>query len=384
MNTDILNIPDKLGCYRVGDFKVYSKLESIELHTKTGIHPEWDFNKAVFASYDWTVEPAESLPELYRQRAQQLRDRYDYIALWWSGGADSNTVLETFLTNDIKLDEIVTFSNHETTGEKDNNLTAEFFVNCVPKIEQLKTKYPWLKIRVLEVGKPACDLFTAKENKFDWIYQRGTFFTPNHFARTQAIQNIKDWNNLIVAGKKLCSVWGHEKPRIYHENGRFCFKFLDIINNGPDLDSISGNQPYTDELFYWTPDLPKIVIKQSHMIKNYLNANLFSSPYISQEPSGLAFKVHESKKMWLNKHGLHKIIYPNWNINTFQVVKSNPIISARDDWFFKLNEDDPAKKVWQMGVEKVFKDLVPEYWRNLEGNKITGIKACVNEYFLEK
>ena len=41
---------DKLGVYRVGDFKFYSKLEAIEMHAKTGIHPHWDFNEAVFSS----------------------------------------------------------------------------------------------------------------------------------------------------------------------------------------------------------------------------------------------------------------------------------------------------------------------------------------------
>ena len=72
---------DKLGVYRVGDLKFYSKLEAIEMHTKTGIHPHWDFNEAVFSSYDWTVEPKEDLLELYKQRAEQLRNQYDYIIL---------------------------------------------------------------------------------------------------------------------------------------------------------------------------------------------------------------------------------------------------------------------------------------------------------------
>jgi hypothetical protein len=73
--------PDRLGCYRVGDLKFYSKLEAIEMHTRTGIHPHWDFNEAAFSSYDWTTEPEENLLELYRQRAQQLRNKYDYIVL---------------------------------------------------------------------------------------------------------------------------------------------------------------------------------------------------------------------------------------------------------------------------------------------------------------
>ena len=75
---------DKLGVYRVGDLKFYSKLEAIEMHTKTGIHPHWDFNEAVFSCYDWTKEPLLSLQELYKIRALQLRKDYDYIILNYS------------------------------------------------------------------------------------------------------------------------------------------------------------------------------------------------------------------------------------------------------------------------------------------------------------
>ena len=66
-----LNDPDRFGYYCVGNLRTYSKLEAIELHQRTGHHPEWCFNEAVFNSYDWKVEPQLPLQELYRQRAQQ-------------------------------------------------------------------------------------------------------------------------------------------------------------------------------------------------------------------------------------------------------------------------------------------------------------------------
>ena len=54
----------KLGYYRVGDFKTHSKLEAIQLHQQTGIHPEWDFNQLAFSSVNWKVEPYEDILEL--------------------------------------------------------------------------------------------------------------------------------------------------------------------------------------------------------------------------------------------------------------------------------------------------------------------------------
>jgi len=55
-------------------------------------------------------EPKESLSTLYIQRAQQLRNDYEYLILNYSGGPDSHNILETFLLNNIFLDEILIYS----------------------------------------------------------------------------------------------------------------------------------------------------------------------------------------------------------------------------------------------------------------------------------
>lgn len=63
-----------------------------------------------FDSVDWQTEPLESMKELSKQRAQHIRDTYDYIILYHSGGSDSTTVLNSFLDNNIFIDEILTVS----------------------------------------------------------------------------------------------------------------------------------------------------------------------------------------------------------------------------------------------------------------------------------
>jgi hypothetical protein len=102
----LINDKDKFGYYSVGDIKTYSKIEAIELGKKTKLWPRWDFNDSIFGLYDWTTPCALSLKELYRQRAQQIREKYDYVVIWYSGGADSFNVLDSFLSNGIKVDEI--------------------------------------------------------------------------------------------------------------------------------------------------------------------------------------------------------------------------------------------------------------------------------------
>jgi hypothetical protein len=375
---------DKLGCYRVGPAKFYSKLEAIDAQQRTGIHLHWDFNEMVFGSIDWTVEPSETILELYRQRAQQLRDQYDYIALMYSGGADSETVLGSFLDNDIKIDEVATYINYDATGDKDNFLNAELWNAALPRTQYLQQQYPWLKHRVIDLTQMTLEQFSNPANRFDWIYNMNMFFTANNVARDNLALKVRDWADIIHSGKKFCVLWGHDKPRIYHENDRFSFRFMDYIDNGPTVRSLAGQQPYANELFYWTPDLPKIMVKQGHLVKNYLNANLDSSPFISQKSTDLAYKTLNGKKYWLSNDGLHSVIYPHWNINTFSVGKPNSILfSPRDQWFMELEESNSARHVWQMGIQKLWQ-MLPDYWKNDCDDPSHGLKACVSpHYYLE-
>lgn len=61
-----------------------------------------------YMSSDWTKEPIESFEELKKRRAEQLREKYSYLVLYFSGGADSTTMVNAFLKNNIHVDEIVT------------------------------------------------------------------------------------------------------------------------------------------------------------------------------------------------------------------------------------------------------------------------------------
>lgn len=381
------NFPDRLGCYRVGELKFYSKLEAIAAMNKTGIHLHWDFNEPVFSSYDWTTEPREDLLELYRRRAQQIREDYDYVILMCSGGADSETVLQSFVDNDVKVDELVSYSNYAGTNDKDDHMNSEVWRRTIPRYEKLKETCPWIKFRLVDISKMAIDFFNDPAMGTDWIYNMNMMWTPNSASRTDMVAKIKDWMDLINQGKRLCLVWGHDKPRIVqHDDGRYSFRFIDIIDNGATVKSISGKQPYSDELFFWTPSLPEILIKQAHIIKRYLDHATEQTPFISSEKSDLAFRWADesrTKKLWLGVHGVHRLIYPNWDITTFDAGKFGSIVfSPRDKWFFNLDDNNLSKRNWQQGIDRVFK-MVPDYWKNDPNDISKGLKACWSrDYFL--
>lgn len=376
---------DKLGFYRVGDLKFYSKIEAIEMHAKTGIHPHWDYNEAAFSCYDWTTEPEQNILELYRARAQQLRDKYDYLVLNFSGGADSTTVLEAFVDNDIKLDEIALHINYSATNDKEDFMNAEIFNVAHPKTQAVLDKYPYIKSRVIDLRDQTLDYFRLTNDYTAWIYELNTFMSPNAVARAGLPLRIKEWADMIHAGKKVCFISGLDKPRLFnHPDGRFSFRFLDIIDNNATVQSIAGKQPYADEFFYWSPDMPEIPIKQAHLVKNFLTDPVsLTSPFVSRRKSDLAYIVKGDTKYWLSNHGLHSIIYPKWDVGTFSVGKAESVIfSPRDQWLFNLEESHYARIGWRAGIDHLWKTL-PDYWKNDPTDIAKGIKLCWSkDYFL--
>lgn len=376
--------PDKLGVYRVGDLKFHSKFEAIQMHQKTGIHPHWDYNEAVYSLYDWTVEPSEDLLELYRARAQQLRDKYDYVILMHSGGADSTTTLESFVDNDIKLDEIAHLTNYSRTGEKYDYTNGELFKVAFPIVESVKERYPHIKQRMIDLPDLTMDYFKGVYSPDSWLYELNCIVNASGVARESIGLKIKEWADMIHAGKKLCIVTGTDKPRIiHHPDGRFSFRFIDIVDGSTTVKSMAGQQPYADEFFFWSPDMPEISIKQAHVVRRFLtDPNSMKSPFMSEKRSDLAFIRQDERTVWLSNHGLHRLIYPKWDIGNFTVGKPKSVIfTPRDQWINQLESTNTVRINWEHGLATWWKTL-PDYWKNDVNDMSRGIKLCWSkDYF---
>ena len=105
----------------------------------------------VYDNHDWTVEPKGSWKDVLKEHAQELRDTYKYIRLWYSGGSDSQTVLNTFVENGIHLDEIgivrmSPVNNFNAYSEHELNSVA------IPQARALANKIPKTKIALYHYG----------------------------------------------------------------------------------------------------------------------------------------------------------------------------------------------------------------------------------------
>jgi hypothetical protein len=208
---------DKLGFYQFGEHKFHNKVMALIEGTRQNQFPEWNFNRTVFDSYDWLAEPALNLRELYRMRAQQLRDSYDYIRLEFSGGGDSVTAAFSFINNGIHLDEVV--FRYPKTGEKNvtddpfntkpENTLSEYQFAAQPLLHWIATSYPKTKITVHDYSE---DMLNSNHDE-SWVYTTRDFFQPGHPFKFTI--DAVDWHKEVLSqGKTVCMLYGIDKPKV--------------------------------------------------------------------------------------------------------------------------------------------------------------------------
>ena len=335
------------GYYQVGNYRTFSKLEAIEIEQATGETVHWNFNDEVYSCYDWTKEPVESLEELYIKRAQQIREKYDYIVLLFSAGSDSQNMLQAFVQGGIKFEETLSYSNLRAAGDVNSYHNKELFVSALPIAQKLKATNPLYKdliVREVDLSDHTADIFNHV-SPLDYPYMTNGTASPIHCAKSFIREIVPDYRKLVQE-KRVVFVWGAEKPLNFEfKKGKFYFRFLDILEGhvGPRTQMINRAEEH-DEFFYVTPDAPLIPIKQCHVIAKFLRGLRGPHPYVSdlhQNRLGHIPIYNSATKKWqthwLQLDGLNRLIYP-WFDPTVWYQNQKPvnsIYSTRDEWFYR-------------------------------------------------
>jgi hypothetical protein len=372
-----LETNDKLGFYTVGSQKYHNKIQALIHATETGIHPHWNFNESVFNACVWQYEPESSIRQLYRKRAQQLRENYDYIILNLSGGADSATVLYSFINNGLHLDEIIV--RHPETGLKNckatrntnvaENSYSEWEYAAKPLLNWVKAQSPATKITIHDYAQ---DLIVP-DYDIDWVFAGRDYLHPGIIKRYA--YDIPEFRSVYEKKARVCVLFGIDKPRICIHNGFYNLYFLDIQANTA-VSEIKDYDNISTEYFYWTPDLPEIAIKQAHMIANWFeygaNQNLRSI---------LRWPNSDISQRTTYEMIVKTIIYPDYDFTTFQAVKPNSAFETEiDSWFYKNFTDTKAFQIWQAGIEFV-KTSIDDRWFNFKFENKDGFVGFISPFY---
>ncbi len=363
----------KLGYYKVGEEVFYSKPQAYTYAFEKKLEVSWYFNNAEFARQDWTVEPVPNIKELYRLRAQQLRDRYDYIRLECSGGSDSTTALYSFLLNNIHLDEVV--FRYPKAGEKGmvgnvhdyraENTLSEWEFAAKPLFQWVKTNYPLTKLTVYDYSEDIVNgKFLADES---WIFTTRDWFQPGHPAKF-ANFGCQEHRKQADSGKQICIIQGIDKPKIVTINGHWYCYFVDVLasNTSPIKEDYNN---ITQELFFWTPDFPEMIIKQCHLIKNW-----FDMPEHASFKHLVKYPVQNPNRRTQYEGIVKSIIYPDYDQLTWQTTKpTNSFYNEMDHWFYVNFQGTKQYHVWQAGLEFLVNHVDPKHLLFKFQEKPTGL-----------
>jgi hypothetical protein len=351
----------KRGFYQVGSEQYISKFQAILRSQETGKFPKWNYNDDIFSAINWSVEPTETLWELYSQRARQLRENNDYLVIFFSGGSDSTTLLQSFLFNNISVDEIVCWGPFKVTPK--NSIVTQDPVNYFREIDIVAL--PYLK-ELAKTHKFKVTLYdwtddmVSSFSNADWIWTDVNHrFNPAQVVRNKIHECSDDALKQVERGKRVSFVVGLDKPRVTLKDGVYYSAFLDSVLNSSIgfKQAIEGKYWFNDELFYWTPDLPTLPIKMAHVVKNFFVSNPSLQYMITDSNLGSWKYSREYTEL------VKTLCYPFWNKNTFQTDKPSwGIRSESDSWFLK-GDGIIAKKFWEAGITEASK-VIDAKWLN--------------------
>jgi len=368
---------DHFGFYEIGAYKTYSKIEAIEISARTGIDLHWNFNDSVFRAFDWTVEPPGDLAFWYRERAQQIREHYDYVVLMYSGGADSWNMLQAFVDNNIFVDEIAHYIVHQgTSASLDDEFNLEVKVTSYPAVKQLietNPTYHNTKHRVLDGGEHVIQRLSSG-NLNDYFYQEAnSLFSVWGTTFADMRDTLPDYQQLVDKKKSVCFVWGYEKPKlVQNAKGKTMLQFSEnaaamLAKPRRQLENTQGK---FDEAFYWSPDLPELISKQAHLIKKYVqncDVSQVDGFYLKQNDN-ISYEYNISffrnqKKYELTNHAVHRIIYPGWDVSTISCGKpSSPLMSFKDAWWLKDHHYSSWYTKGLVSLRQHIKRIHPQWW----------------------
>lgn len=370
----------KLGYYTVGADRYYIKPTALIAATKTNQFPEWNFNRDVFEKFNWSVEPEISIKELYRIRAQQLRDRYDYIRLEVSGGGDSATAAFSFILNGIHLDEVV--FRYPKTGEKNvtddpfntkpENTLSEWKYAAQPLLQWIATHAPKTKITMHDYS---VDMLNSKHDE-SWVFRTKDYFQPGH-AFKHTVDAVDSHKQTLDQGKSVCMLWGVDKPKVCIKDKKWYLYFMDVQANNANPE-VGQWDNVTNEYFYWTPDLPELLCKQAHTIRKWFD--LPSNTYLQHLARWPNYSFAQRTTF---EHIIKPLLYPDYDPATFQTSKpTNSFYNEMDHWFYTNFQDTHVYRVWQAGLKHLVDNIDPKYFNNELGRPVGFVSFISPFYYL--
>jgi coenzyme F420-reducing hydrogenase delta subunit len=307
---------------------------------KSGKKCRFNFHEETFDKVDWTKRPIETLDQLYKSRAEYIRDTNEYVMLCYSGGSDSTKVLETFYYNGIHIDEILVvgaFSQDSHYGS-DENHNGDIYHNVYPTLKKLELKDT--KVTIVDYTKWFND-----PNNFSLIRRYGKDWAK-HIGAYRSVHNLfwYDLCRLVPNDKQTAYIMGSDKNCIFNvidfekaDNPFISFNDIQFADYGCNYKDTN----YTRVNFHNDTHETSInlVRKQAHKMLDILRI------CEKTETEGLFFVNQEEI--------FKKVVYNLKNPLVFESRKSSYSSFSSRDRFMLDRKGEPMYDVFLQGLETI-------------------------------
>ncbi len=297
--------------YQVGPYKTYSKIDAFRLAAGDSKKIHFNFMESSFMGLSWN-RPQETWDELLKQRCQQLRDTYGYICLWFSGGWDSKTVLDTFAKNNIPIEEIAIYTRSYIDDPEPE--AAKIYAEQV-----IKNYLPNTRLTVVPMSHRHNEHIYEKYGD-EWVFTPGNnlMFPKTHRYFIQ--HELKETESHRFDGLKKVNIYAHDKPRVMLSGNKwYCF--------ASDT-SMTGYMGADVEMFFVTKNFPELHVCQTHMAIDYFEAKM-----------SVMGKVDKDLSHLIQGNQVTDLDYECWNIALGRTCVNN--LSARFGWLKSTTHQHP-------------------------------------------
>lgn len=319
LQAEQLGYANNSGYWKCGELCFFDKVECLRHATLTNLNVSYHFFDSAFRAYNWSTPIQKSLDQLYGERAKQLREKYDYVIVAFSGGIDSTNVVDAFLNNNLKIDEIVTYwpisaiekslGKFNPADKSSTNLMYEWIMAAQPKLKLLEKNHPEIKITIIDWTVDAIEMVSSDQMR--QLAMAGIFMAPILTAHIRVSEMMKKYAEKY---KSVACITGEDKPNIMYDPVNKCigttFEDFSMVKCKTNLD---GYVPMM-EYFYQSADFPEIVIAQMQAIGRAFLPMLNSNQYTPEFDAIVDKKKTPQGHIRIQKHTdlVKCILYKNY------------------------------------------------------------------------
>ena len=300
-----------------------------------------------------------------------------------SGGADSTNVVWSFLNNGIHVDEVVASApmsglrnwQNNTSDISASNTMSETVHAQLPLLNEIKSQHPSVKISINDYFENIINFKTD-----EWLFRCGEWIHPSGVARYN-LEQLTHLRDLADSGKTIGIVYGIDKPIVVFDSSQNVKVRISDLAVNVQRQAFEKKYPNVENvLFYWTPSLPQMLVKQTHQLLKWLalpeNKNTKNLVYDQSKHSPMYFAQNRIRHSFYER-AIVPCIYPGTYRPIFQGAKpTRMFLGEHDDWFYKLHFDTRMFEMVESDFRNFIKTINPKYLNAVR----TGFNVYVKSY----